>query len=285
MYLGYNTNGMAHHELFDAVELLGEIGYRGVAITIDHGALPPAERYLSQRLTRLRRLLQDRGMRSVIETGARFLLDPRQKHAPTLISADAAARRRRIDFYRHAVECAAALDSDCVSLWSGALHDPSASAEGAMQRLAEGLAEVLQYGAEQGIAIGLEPEPGMLVDSMRRYEQLLTRIDAPSLRLTLDVGHLQCQGELPIAEMIRRWGPRLVNVHIEDMQRGRHEHRMFGEGEIDFPPVIRALAGAGYRGGVHVELSRHSHEAPQAARRAFEFLRPLIEESSQADES
>ena len=41
MYLGYNTNGLAHHDLFDAVELLAEIGYRGVAITIDHNALPP----------------------------------------------------------------------------------------------------------------------------------------------------------------------------------------------------------------------------------------------------
>ena len=29
MFLGYNTNGLAHHELFDAVELLAEIGYRG----------------------------------------------------------------------------------------------------------------------------------------------------------------------------------------------------------------------------------------------------------------
>ena len=57
MLLGYNTNGMAHHELFDAVALLAEIGYRSVAITIDHGALAPYERYLLQRLGRLRRRL------------------------------------------------------------------------------------------------------------------------------------------------------------------------------------------------------------------------------------
>ena len=41
MFLGYNTNDLVHHDLFDAVELLAEIGYRGVAITIDHNALPP----------------------------------------------------------------------------------------------------------------------------------------------------------------------------------------------------------------------------------------------------
>ena len=76
--------------------------------------------------------------------------------------------------------------------------------------------------------------------------------------------------------MIRRWAPRLVNVHIEDMRRGVHEHLMFGEGEIDFPPVLQALAEVGYTGGVYVELSRHSHEGPAAARRAFEFLAAMM---------
>jgi sugar phosphate isomerase/epimerase len=51
---------------------------------------------------------------------------------------------------------------------------------------------------------------------------------------------------------------------------------MFGEGEIDFPPVLAALAEVGYDGGVHVELSRHSHDGPNAARRAFDFLNPLM---------
>ena len=44
MFLGYNTNGMAHHDLFQAVGLLAEIGYRGVAITIDHGPLWPPDK-------------------------------------------------------------------------------------------------------------------------------------------------------------------------------------------------------------------------------------------------
>ena len=53
MFLGYNTNGLAHHDLFDAVELLAEIGYRGVAITIDHNALPPHGRHAtSQQIDR-----------------------------------------------------------------------------------------------------------------------------------------------------------------------------------------------------------------------------------------
>ena len=64
-------------------------------------------------------------------------------------------------------------------------------------------------------------------------------------------------------------------MHIEDMRRGEHEHLMFGEGQIDFDPVIAALAESGYDGGLYVELSRHSHMGPQAARQAFDFLLPF----------
>jgi len=276
MLLGYNTNGMAHHDLFDAVALLGEIGYRSVAITLDHHALAPHGRFLPQRLARLRTLLRQFGMRSVIETGARFLLDRARKHEPTLVSESSDARARRIEFYRHAIHCAAELGSDCVSLWSGVLRD-EISHEKAMARLVEGLHEVLDLAAGQGVLIGFEPEPGMFIDSMSRYEELLCLVDAPNLGLTLDVGHLHCQGELPLAKHIRRWSSPLVNVHLEDMRAGVHEHLMFGEGEIDFPPVLKALADMGYEGGVHVELSRHSHDAPNVARRAFDFLHPIVE--------
>ena len=49
------------------------------------------------------------------------------------------------------------------------------------------------------------------------------------------------------------------------MRRGVHEHLEFGTGEIDFPPVLRALDEVGYRGLVAVELPRHSHAAPDVA--------------------
>ena len=276
MNLGYNTNGFAHHDLLDAIVLLGEIGYRSVAITIDHGAIAPDRPETPGQLQRVRRMLRTLGMRSVIETGARFLLDPRRKHEPTLVSSDAAARARRIEFYKHAIRCAVELESDCVSLWSGTA-ERLVPRDLATNWLVQGLRDMLQYAAARGVAIGFEPEPGMLIDSMARYEELLRLVDAPNFRLTLDVGHLQCQGELPIGEHIRRYAPRLASVHVEDMRRGVHEHLMFGEGEVDFAGVLQALAEVGYQGGVHVELSRHSREAPEAARRAFEFLNPLME--------
>jgi len=278
MILGYNTNGLVHHELIQAIRLLAEIGYGSVAITIDHHALSPFDPQSAAQRRAVARLLETLGMRSVIETGARFLLDPWQKHEPSLMSADSLARRRRIEFYRCAIDCAAELQSDCVAIWSGVLRDSLRRPE-AMGRLVEGLEEVLDHAAQARIPIGFEPEPGMFIDSLAAFEQLLQRIDSPWLKLTLDIGHVHCQGEGPIARQVHRWSDRLVNVHLEDMRRGEHRHLMLGEGEIQFEPVIAALARCGYRGGVHVELSAHSHEAPQVARRAFELLQPLIEQA------
>jgi L-ribulose-5-phosphate 3-epimerase len=279
--LGYNTNGFAHHDPFEALEVLAEIGYQSVALTLDHGPLNPFAGGWPANLERLKDTLKRLGMRSVIETGARYLLDPRRKHEPTLVSPTEAERQRRIDFLQRAVDAAAFLDSDCVSLWSGVRHD-DASDEATLERLSESLRVVLRHATNSGVTLGFEPEPGMFIDTLKSFHRLLQWIDAPHLELTLDVGHLWCQGELPIADYVSRWGPRIVNVHIEDMRAGVHEHLMFGEGEMRFAPIIDALARTGYRGALHVELSRHSHEAPSAAQRAFDFLRPLQEKARPA---
>jgi sugar phosphate isomerase/epimerase len=227
-------------------------------------------------LARLRDELGRLDLRSTIETGARFLLDPRHKHQPTLVSPVAADRVRRVDFLLRAIDAAAFLGSEVVSLWSGAPTD-AVDLDAGLDRLAAALAPVLAHAAACGVTLGFEPEPGMLIDTLDAFERLLARVDAPQLQLTLDVGHLWCQRELPIAERIARAGPRIVNVHLEDMRAGVHEHLMFGEGEMDFDTVFAALVAAGYRGPVHVELSRHSHMAPQAARQAYAFLRPRLE--------
>jgi sugar phosphate isomerase/epimerase len=276
MRLGYNTNGLAHHSLPAAIELLADIGYDCAAISIDYGVLNPYDhRNFEHEVREAQTLLNHHGLSSVIETGARYLLDPRRKHEPTLLSESPAEQQCRIDFLRHAIDIAFSLESDCVSIWSGRLLEGQ-DADDAMKRLAEGLQQVLEHADRENVIIAFEPEPGMLIDTMNSFGKLLELVDSPLLKLTLDIGHLHCLGEVPIAGVIGQWSSRLTNIHIEDMCAGVHEHLMFGEGEIDFPPAIGALREIGYTGPVNVELSRHSHVGPQAAQKAFEFLQPLM---------
>jgi sugar phosphate isomerase/epimerase len=124
--------------------------------------------------------------------------------------------------------------------------------------------------------LAFEPEPGMFIDTFARFAQLDERIKHPLFDLTVDLGHVHCVEQGPVADHVRAWGPRIANVHVEDMVRGEHEHLMFGEGTMDFPPMIEALREVGYQGGLHVELSRHSHMAVEAVCRSAAFLRPLL---------
>jgi sugar phosphate isomerase/epimerase len=269
---GYNTNGFVHHRLPDALMVLAQLGYHSVAITLDHDFLDPYAIDLGKRVGRIKLLLQTLGLRCVVETGARFLLDPLQKHQPSLVSPRAEQRQQRLDFLCNAIDIAREFDADALSFWSGTPTD-SASAEEHMKRLVDGCTRLCERAENYQLRLAFEPEPGMFIDTMSRFDELYRRVNHPLFGLTIDVGHLHCQGEVPIPDQLRRWKDILWNVHIEDMRKGVHEHLMFGDGEIDFPPVLRTLAEIGYSGGIHVELSRHSHDAVNVARKSLEFLK------------
>lgn len=271
MRLGYNTNGFAHHRLEDAVAVLGELGYRSVALTLDHFALDPFSRDVWEQAERVRALLERHGLGCVVETGARFLLDARRKHQPTLLDPGAEARRFRLDFLMRAIEIAAALRADAVSFWSGAAPAGERE-ERLLPRLIDACRELCDHADRRGVRLAFEPEPGMLIDTMPRFAELHRAVAHPRFGLTLDIGHLYCLEEDPVTPHLRRWREWLWNVHIEDMRRGAHDHLMFGDGEVDFAEVFAGLHKVGYQGGVHVELSRHSHDAVETARRALALM-------------
>ena len=273
MRLGYSTNSIGDIPLLDALPLLRDLGYAAVAITLDHHVLNPFGAALPVELARWRAALEAGGMTCVIETGSRHLLDPLRKHEPTLVSAHRSDRLRRIDFLVRAIDIAQALNAACVSLWSGVVGD-SADEEAVWQRLTESLAPVLDHAAARGVAIGFEPEPGMFIDTLDRYRLLLDRLGSPErLKLTLDIGHMECMGERPAVDVLRPWVDRIVNVHIDDMLAGRHEHLPLGTGEVDFTGIMPLLAAAGYTGGIHVELPRQAHRWLETARQSAAFLR------------
>jgi L-ribulose-5-phosphate 3-epimerase len=271
MLPGYNTNGFAHHRLEDAIEILADLGYRSIALTLDHHALDPFDSATPAQLDRVRALLERHALRCVIETGARFLLDPCRKHQPTLLSATSAERQRRLDFLTHAIDLGAELNADAISFWSGKT-DSSEPAAILWQRLVDGCRHLCDIAERKRQRIGFEPEPGMFVDTMTQFAELFARVNHPCFGLTLDVGHLHCLGEVPTAPHIHRWRERLWNVHIEDMRHGVHDHLLFGEGDMDLAEVLAALKTADYQGGAHVELSRHAHDAVETARKAIRFL-------------
>lgn len=274
MLPGYNTNGFAHHRLEDALKILVALGYRSVALTIDWHVLNPRA-FTRHEFKQVTDVL-DRGRISrVIETGARFFLDPWRKHEPTLLDPEGSARERRLEFLVSAMTTAKALECDIVSFWSGKALEGESEDE-LWKRLVGSCQFLCTLAEMHNVRLAFEPEPGMFIDTMPKFAELFERVNHPRFGLTLDVGHLCCMGEMPSRPHIERWKDVLWNVHIEDMRRGVHDHLPFGDGEIDFDEVFAALRDVEYKSGLHVELSRHSHDAVETARRSMDFLRRYL---------
>ncbi len=269
--LGYNTNGFAHHRLDDALHIIAELGYRAVALTPDANHLPP-DRTSAMELRATRALLERLGLAVVVETGARYVLDARRKHFPTLVDADAADRARRAAFLERCAHIATALGGDTISLWSG-IPAPEVARDDAWRWLVDGVGALCHQLTPLGIQVAFEPEPGMLLQTLGEWEQLRDAVAAPNFGLALDVGHVPCTETFTAGDAIRRYGTAIRTVHLDDTRNGVHEHLQIGDGELDWADIMRALREVGFRGIAAVELSRHSHAAPMAARTAIERLR------------
>jgi len=277
---GFSTNSIGGVPPTDAVAILAEMGYRSLALTPDHGLFGDIATGslagLAAEIDHWRTLLARSRMACTIESGARHLLDPRKKHEPTLVSPDPSARKRRVDFLLAAVDLAAELAPEvgvpCLSLWSGVGRDAADDATN-LDRLCSGLGPVIERATKRGVRLGFEPEPGMVIDTVARWGMLRDRLGDPQcLGLTVDLGHLECMGEWPLAGTLAPFVESIVNVHVDDMLACRHDHLPLGAGDVDFAALLPLLASGGYDGGLHVELSRQSHRWLDTARESFSFL-------------
>jgi sugar phosphate isomerase/epimerase len=268
---GYGTNGFGSHRLDDALAVIAGLGYDGVGLTLDHPHLDPFDADLARRTTRVAERLDELGLAVVVETGARYVLDPWRKHEPTLVSDE--GRARRVDLLCRAVDVAADLGAEAVSFWSGTLPAGTPTESG-WQRLTDGTASVLDRASPRGVRCAFEPEPGMFVDRLDGVLELRRRLGDPAgLGMTLDIGHVVCNEDRSLAETVRRAAPWLANVQVDDMRRGVHEHLELGTGEVDLAEALGALAEVGYRGLASMELPRHGHAAPAVAERSLRLLR------------
>lgn len=266
----YNTNGLQSHRLEDALALLAEDGYDGVALTLDVMHLDPLRAGPGE-VAQVQRLLRRLPLACVIETGARFVLDPRRKHHPPLDDPDPVARLRRLDHLRRCLELASELGAEAMTLATGPA--PATGDPAVLHALrVEALRELVARGAELGVTVSLEPEPGHGVDTLAGWRAL--KEDVPDLGLTLDVSHVSLAApEGTVAEAIAAHAAHLTVVHLEDAPRGRHEHVPFGEGDLDLRATLGALVDAGFHGLCAVELSRHSHRGHELPATSLGALR------------
>ena len=113
------------------------------------------------------------------------------------------------------------------------------------------LATLAEYAEEYGAVIALENMTHeCLGNNISEFEELL--LSSPKLRVCFDTNHLLHESP---GEFIRRFGKRIVTMHVSDCNLEIEQHLMPGEGKVDFPAILSALGEVGYTGPWLYEVS------------------------------
>ena len=105
---------------------------------------------------------------------------------------------------------------------------------------------------------------------------LLDELDHPAVGICLDTSHMNQQGLDP-AGMIADLAPHLLTTHVSDNDGTADQHRIPGDGNIDWPAVMAALAEAGYEGLINLEIGGAGGSAAQLVRLKIRHARQVAQ--------
>lgn len=281
MKFSFGTNAFLRFPVLDAVERIAAIGYQGVELLADAPHLY-ADSVTGAVLGKLQESLHRTGLKvaninanTAVGYYGREFWEP--LFEPSLANPDRTLRQWRIAYSKKCIDMAAILGAPCISVTSGRML-PGVAPKESMKLLRESMTELLDYAENKSIRIGIEYEPGLLIE---RYEELaafIGEMDSPYLGANLDLGHSHVLEESPEA-VISGLSSRIFHVHIEDIQGGKHYHLIPGTGDIDFSRLFTSLDRIGYSGFATVELYTYPHRPEAAARQALDYLEGLLKGS------
>ena len=278
MKLAFSTNAYARHSLATAIADIAGCGYSGVEILADKPHWYP-DRFDAAVAAKIRKLLDKYGLAvSNINANCTFGYwkdaPPEPFFEPSLMSPLAKLRRDRARMIRNTLRFAKAIGADNISITSGKAL-PTMPPDKALQTFRESLKPILDMAQKLHIHIGIECEPGLLVEWATELRDLIDTLGSPMLGANLDIGHSVVLGEdVPSALKLLRG--RIWNCHIEDLPGRKHYHLIPGLGTFDFAALKRSLDSIGYERFVTVELYTYPDQPKVAARQSIAHLRKVM---------
>ena len=274
--LAFSSNAFKKNTLTEAIDSIGGIGYVGVELMADlHHAWPPT--FDAPRRRDTRKQLSDRGL-VVSNVNAFTCFIHGDTYHPTWIENDAKQVQIRIDHTIRSLEMSQEFGVKTLSIQPGGpTIGTTLTREQAEERFAESLSKCIATARSSGVVIGIEPEPGLLIQTAQEYLDFKLRYfgDEPMVKMNCDIGHLFCVGDDP-ASVIRSMPEHVAHVHLEDIGANHvHQHLTPGKGVIDFKAIFSALDAIHYDGWTTVELYPYETTAAGVAKAAWEHLRGL----------
>jgi sugar phosphate isomerase/epimerase len=141
-------------------------------------------------------------------------------------------------------------------------NQPQNTAE--MDALADKLKDFAREAQKAKVVLALENTL-----SAENNARIIERVGSPALGVFYDGGNALGAGFDPVKEI--RWlgRKRIAAIHVKD--RG-----WLGQGKVDIPGVMQAIADIGYRGWCDLETSNPTKNVEADMRKNLEYLRSLL---------
>lgn len=125
--------------------------------------------------------------------------------------------------------------------------------------------EAAAEAARAGVVLGLEN-----TNSAEENAYILDRVQSDAVRVYYDVGNSTGGGFDVVGEIGWLGRDRICQFHLKD-----NPHYL-GEGSINFPAVIKAIAAIGFKGVANLECSAPSGSVEQDMKRNLAYVRDLL---------
>ena len=174
-------------------------------------------------------------------------------------AASEAERRARIDDSRRAIEEAAELGAEVLSLRAGPAPDRDIDAARAM--VVEGIEQTIPDAEQSGVKLAVEPLHPMfaadrsVVVTLSQANDMLRRLDSPQVGLVVDAYHVWWDPD--VYNQIDWAAGRIIGFHIDDWQANENpaaSRVMMGDGVIELRRIKTAVEETGYAGPIEVEI-------------------------------
>ena len=179
-------------------------------------------------------------------------------------AASEAERRARIEDSRRAIEAAAELGAELLSLRAGPAPDRNVDAARAM--VVKGIEQLIPDAEERGVKLVVEPLHPMfaadrsVVVTISQANDILRRLDTFQVGLVVDAYHVWWDPDL--YDQIDRAAGRIIGFHIDDWRANTFPHLsrvMMGDGVIELRRIRTAVDEAGYTGPIEVEIFNETY--------------------------
>ena len=272
MEIAFSTNAFKKFTLNNTINILAEIGYKGVEILCDIPHAYP-KTITSSNIDELKQLLSKLKI-SISNLNAFTLFALGDTYHPSWIENDLEKRKLRIDHTKDCITLARKLGARNISTEPGGPAINQGLNENELLKVfANGINKILKVAEKANVTVLVEPEPGLLIENSEQFIKFIKNFDSEHIGLNFDIGHFFCVGEDP-SSVIYKLSEYARHVHLEYIAEDRtHNHLMLGEGAIDFESVFKSMKDIGYDGFVTIELYPYQDSPILAAKNAMKFIK------------